>query len=66
MAGTLPPIKTADLPGFFDCVRESGGVLIASHRAGPAGSFPENALETLQYGFDKGIRVFEIDMATLS
>lgn len=60
----LPAINTDDLPGFFDCVRESGGVLIASHRAGPAIGFPENALETLQYGYDKGIRIFEIDMAT--
>ena len=63
-AVTLPAIKTSDLPAFFDCVRESGGVLIASHRAGPAQGFPENAMETLQYGFDKGIRVFEIDVAT--
>jgi len=61
---SLPAIPTQDLPGFFDCVRESGGVLIASHRAGPDAGYPENALETLQYGFDKGIRVFEIDMAT--
>ena len=61
---SLPAIKTSDLPAFFDCVRESGGVLIASHRAGPAQGFPENAMETLQYGFDKGIRVFEIDVAT--
>lgn len=63
-SGPLPAVKTNDLPGFFDCVRESGGVLIASHRAGPAEGFPENALETLQYGFDKGIRIFEIDIAT--
>lgn len=60
----LPAITTTDLPGFFDCVRDTGGVLIASHRAGPAPGYPENALETLQYGYDKGIRVFEVDMAT--
>lgn len=61
---SLGSINTDDLPGFFDCVRESGGILIASHRAGPDAGYPENALETLQYGFDKGIRIFEIDMAT--
>ena len=60
----LPAINTGDLPGFFDCVRESGGLLIAAHRAGPAPGYPENALETLQYGFDRGIRVFEVDVAT--
>ncbi|MEO9968853.1 MAG: glycerophosphodiester phosphodiesterase family protein [Hyphomonadaceae bacterium] len=61
---TLPSISTSDLPAFFDCVRETNGVLIASHRAGPAKGFPENALQTLEYGFSKGIRVFEIDIAT--
>ena len=60
----LPAITTSDLPAFFDCVRETGGVLIASHRAGPAEGFPENAIETLDYGFSKGIRIFEIDIAT--
>lgn len=63
-ASSLPLISTTDLPAFFDCVRESNGVLIASHRAGPAKGFPENALQTLEYGFSKGIRVFEIDIAT--
>ncbi|MEM9668618.1 MAG: glycerophosphodiester phosphodiesterase family protein [Pseudomonadota bacterium] len=60
----LPAVKTDDLPGFFDCVRETGGVLIASHRGGPLPGYPENALETLQYGFDQGLRVFEIDVVT--
>lgn len=62
--GALPAIQTEDLPAFFDCVRDSGGLLIASHRAGPAQGFPENALETLEYGFEQGIRIFEIDVAT--
>lgn len=64
LSGSLPPVKTDNLPSLFDCVRESNGVLIASHRAGPAQGFPENALQTLGYGFSKGIRVFEIDIAT--
>ncbi|MEM6410002.1 MAG: glycerophosphodiester phosphodiesterase family protein [Pseudomonadota bacterium] len=63
-AASLPPIVTNDLPGFFDCVREIGGVLVAAHRGGPHAGFPENALETLQYGADYGIRVFEVDVAT--
>ncbi|MEM6899040.1 MAG: glycerophosphodiester phosphodiesterase family protein [Pseudomonadota bacterium] len=61
---SLPSIVTNDLPGFFDCVREIGGVLVAAHRGGPQAGFPENALETLQYGTDYGIRVFEVDVAT--
>jgi glycerophosphoryl diester phosphodiesterase len=57
-AAALPP-----LPELFDCLRQNGGVLVASHRGGPAPGYPENALETLEYGFGKGIRVFEIDVA---
>ena len=60
----LPRVSGQDLPDFFDCVRDAGGVLIAAHRGGPIPGFPENALETLQHGFDEGLRVFEIDIAT--
>ncbi len=38
-------------------------MVIAAHRGGPDTGFPENAIETFQHGFDKGIRVFEIDVA---
>ena len=54
---------TPPLPEYFDCVRENKGLLIAAHRGGPAPGYPENTLETLQYGFTQGIRVFEIDVA---
>lgn len=57
-AGTLLP-----LPDLLDRVRIAGGLLIAAHRGGPRADYPENALETLQYGFDQGIRVFEVDVA---
>ncbi|WP_273055031.1 glycerophosphodiester phosphodiesterase family protein [Hyphomonas sp.] len=51
------------LPEYFDCLRENKGMVIAAHRGGPDTGFPENAIETFQHGFDKGIRVFEIDIA---
>jgi len=57
-AAALPP-----LPELFDCLRERGGVVVAAHRGGPVPGFPENALETLEHGFEAGIRVFEIDVA---
>ncbi len=62
---TTPPSRqtVTTLPEFFNCVRESGGLVLASHRAGPAPSYPENALETLIYGHSKGIYVHEIDVA---
>jgi len=52
----------APLPELFDCLRETGGVVVAAHRGGPAPGYPENVLETMQYGFERGIRVFEIDI----
>ncbi len=51
------------LPEYFDCLRENKGMVIAAHRGGPDTGFPENAIETFQHGLDKGIRVFEIDIA---
>lgn len=57
------PAPVYDLPDMFDCLRENGGALVAAHRGGPTDGYPENALETLQYAFDQGIRVFEIDVA---
>lgn len=57
------PASGGALPEKMDCVREAGGLLIAAHRGGPAPDYPENAIETLQHGYDAGIRVFEIDVA---
>ena len=51
------------LPDYFDCLRENGGVVIAAHRGGPAPGYPENAIETMQFNFDNGVRIFEIDVA---
>ena len=71
-AGSSTPAaqETADqtgsapgLPDVMDCVREEGGVLIAAHRGGPAPGYPENAVETLQYAYDAGAPVMEIDVA---
>jgi glycerophosphoryl diester phosphodiesterase len=59
----LEAALSTPLPDFFNCLRENGGVLVASHRAGPDGGYPENAIETMQHGFERGIRVFEIDVA---
>ena len=56
-------VHTLPLPAYFDCLREHRGTVIAAHRGGPDTGFPENAIETFQHGFDRGIRVFEIDVA---
>lgn len=52
-----------NLPELFDCLRENDAMLIAAHRGGPVAGYPENAIETMQHGYDNGIRVFEIDVA---
>ena len=62
-AETVAARSLGPLPEFFDCVRETGGLLIASHRAGPAPGYPENALETLQYATSQGMLIHEIDVA---
>ncbi len=56
-------LSLGPLPAFFDCVRETGGVLIASHRAGPAPGYPENAIETMEYATSQGMLIHEIDVA---
>ncbi|MEM6534134.1 MAG: glycerophosphodiester phosphodiesterase family protein [Pseudomonadota bacterium] len=57
-----PSIDLGSLPGFFDCLREEGEFVIASHRAGPAPGYPENSLETLKHAYASGLFVAEIDV----
>ncbi|MAK60700.1 MAG: glycerophosphodiester phosphodiesterase [Ponticaulis sp.] len=65
VAGKPTPVSAerASLPEIFDCLRENKGTAIAAHRGGPYPGYPENAIETMQYNFDRGVRVFEIDIA---
>ena len=63
-ADEAAPARAVALPELFDCLRKSGGALVAAHRGGPVEGYPENARETLTHGFNQGIRVFEIDVAT--
>ncbi|MEM9938147.1 MAG: glycerophosphodiester phosphodiesterase family protein [Pseudomonadota bacterium] len=61
-----PPLARFDLgslPEFFDCVREEGGTVLASHRGGPAPGYPENGLETLEYASLNATPIHEIDVA---
>ena len=61
--GSAATIELPPLPELMDRVREAKGLLIAAHRGGPAPGYPENAVETMQYGLEQGIRVFEVDVA---
>lgn len=52
-----------DLPARFDCLRQSGGILVIGHRGGPTRDYPENAIETFQRTFNAGTHAMEIDIA---
>lgn len=63
-AAVVPPmLAPADLPSFFDCLRESGATIISAHRGGPQDGFPENALETLQHTLAAAPVALEIDIS---
>ena len=51
------------LPARFDCLRESGGILVVAHRGGPTRDYPENAIETLERTRKAGAQAMEIDIA---
>jgi glycerophosphoryl diester phosphodiesterase len=57
-SAALGPLNTR-----FDCLRESGGVLVVAHRGGPTRDFPENAIETFQRTWKAGTHAMEIDIA---
>ncbi len=54
----LGPLNTR-----FDCLRESGGILVIAHRGGPTRDYPENAIETFQRTWKAGTHAMEIDIA---
>lgn len=57
-----PAVSPADLPSFFDCLREKGATIVSAHRGGPAPGYPENALETLQRTAGLAPVALEIDI----
>jgi glycerophosphoryl diester phosphodiesterase len=68
------PRRTADRPApspdaptsiaaRFDCLRETGGVLVIAHRGGPNRSHPENAIESFARTLRAGTEAIEVDVA---
>jgi glycerophosphoryl diester phosphodiesterase len=53
----------ANLPAFFDCLRESGQTVVAAHRGGPSPGFAENAIETFAHTTAQAPALLEIDIA---
>lgn len=65
-----PPAQTqaqalapADLPGFFNCLRENGFTAISAHRGGPAPGFAENAIPTFENTLAQAPAMLEVDVA---
>lgn len=61
-AAPAAALAPADLPGFFDCLRESGQVAISAHRGGPAPGFAENAIATFQNTIGDAPAFLEVDV----
>jgi glycerophosphoryl diester phosphodiesterase len=56
-------LAPANLPAFFDCLRENGQTIVAAHRGGPAPGFAENAIETFANTTAHAPALLEIDIA---
>ena len=56
-------LAPANLPAFFDCLRESGRTIVAAHRGGPSAGFPENAVLTFENTLRQVPAVLELDIA---
>ena len=56
-------LTSNNLPGFFDCLREGGGAIVAAHRGGPAPGYAENAIPTFVHTLTAAPALLEIDIA---
>lgn len=59
-AATLAP---ANLPAFFDCLRERGATAISAHRGGPRAEMPESSMAALASTAYLAPVFFEVDVA---
>lgn len=55
-------IVPADLPGFFDCLRENHQTVVSAHRGGPSRGFAENAIPTFEHTILQGPAFLEVDV----
>lgn len=56
-------LAPANLPAFFDCLRENSQTVVAAHRGGPSPGFAENAIETFEHVTRQAPALLEIDIA---
>ncbi|MEZ5994225.1 MAG: glycerophosphodiester phosphodiesterase family protein [Hyphomonadaceae bacterium] len=57
------PLAPANLPSFFDCLRENSVAVVAAHRGGPAPGYAENAIATFEHTLSQGPALIEVDVS---
>lgn len=57
---TLTP---ANLPAFFDCLREHHATIVSAHRGGPEAGYAENAIPTFEHTLAAAPVFMEVDVA---
>ena len=62
----MQALTPANLPAFFDCLREQGHTILAAHRGGPEPGFAENAIPTFENTLRHAPALLEIDIAQTS
>ena len=53
----------ANLPAFFDCLREHHATIVSAHRGGPGAGFAENAIPTFEHTLAAALAFMEVDVA---
>lgn len=56
-------VAPANLPAFFDCLRERHFTALSAHRGGPAPGFAENAIPTFAHTLTLAPAILEVDIA---
>jgi len=56
-------IAPANLPAFFNCLREHHATIVSAHRGGPGAGFAENAIPTFEHTLAATPAFMEVDVA---
>lgn len=62
-ANPMATLAPADLPAFFDCLREREQTAVSAHRGGPAPGYAENAVETFRRTIGHAPTFLEVDVS---
>ena len=57
-------LAPANLPAFFDCLREKSRTIVEAHRGGPAPGYAENSLETYEHTLAQEPAFIELDVTS--